>query len=127
MKNWNTNMEAILRLVDNPALWGFLGVFVTAYLSYRGIMRKNPQLGVKKKIRNATNFEELKAVVEVLQNELESKDRRHRSELKQYDDKYDRIEAELRDLYLERSEMIRLIRKHGLNWPPEDIENSGMI
>lgn len=120
-------MDSILKLLDNPAFWVFLGTIVTSYLGYKGIVAKNPKSQVKKKIRNATSFEELKAVVEVLQNELENKDKRHRSELKQYDDKFDRVEAELRDLYIERTEMIKLIRRHGLNWPPEEIENSGMI
>lgn len=120
-------MDAIIRLLDNPAFWVFLGTLVTAYLGYKSVAAKNPQIQVKKKLRNATNFEELKAVVEVLQNELENKDKRHRAELKQYDDKFDRVEAELRDLYIERTEMIKLIRTHGLNWPPEEIENSGMI
>lgn len=124
-------MDHLLQLINNPAFWLFLGTFVTAYFGYKGIVKKeisnHPIKEAKKQIKNATNFDELRAVVEILQGELEKKDERHTLELKQYDDKFARIDAELQDLYVERGQMIKLLRKHGLNWPPEDIENSGMI
>lgn len=69
-------VEKIWELLNNEALWLFLGTFVTAYLGYKGLVRKMPN----KAIRKANSFEEVIAVVELLQKELEKKDKRHKED-----------------------------------------------
>ena len=70
--------SALVQLLSNPAFWVFLGTFVTAYYGYKAVARRYPSS--KKAVKNASSFEELRAVVEVLQGELVKKDKRHKDD-----------------------------------------------
>jgi hypothetical protein len=72
--------EAVLALLNNPAFWGFLGTFVVAYFGYKQVIKKTPAGIARQKVKNVSSFEELRAVVEVLQNELVKKDKRHKDD-----------------------------------------------
>lgn len=71
--------QAISELVKNGAFWTFLGVCVTSYFGYKEVARRSPT-AQKKNVKAANSFEELRAVVEVLQDELHKKDRRHKDD-----------------------------------------------
>ena len=89
---------AIQTLVNNPAFWTFLGIAVTSYFGYKQVMKKTPVGKMKADVHNVSSFEELRAVVEVLQGELLKKDKRHK-------DDTDYILSQLREA---RSEVGRL-------------------
>lgn len=67
-------------LLNNPAFWTFLGVFATSYFGYKAIVSRTPEAKQKAAVKKATSFEELRAVVEVLQQELINKDKRHKAD-----------------------------------------------
>lgn len=92
--------NALSSLVNNPAFWTFLGIFVTAYFGYKQVVKKSPAGLAKQKVRNANSFEELRAVVEVLQEELVKKDRRHK-------DDTDYILSQLREARREVGELTK--------------------
>lgn len=93
--------EAILALLNNAAFWGFLGTFVIAYFGYKQVIKKTPMGIAKQKVKNISSFEELRAVVEVLQGELIKKDKRHK-------DDTDYILSQLREA---RGEVLTLTHK----------------
>lgn len=68
-------MEAIEALFGNPAFWTFLGLAIPAYFGYKQVAKKYAP-----KPKQASSFEELRAVVEVLQGELLKKDKRHKDD-----------------------------------------------
>lgn len=115
-------LDYINNLSNNPAFWIFLGTLVTAYFGYKGIIKKTQP--TKHKIRTASSFEELRSVVEILQNELEKKDKRHRRELETYDEKFMELEAEIREIRMERNSMIKIMHENGLSWPPEELSET---
>ena len=72
--------NAIAQLLNNPAFWVFLGTLVTAYYGYKQAVKMTPAGKAKTQARNASSFEELRSVVEVLQGELIKKDKRHKDD-----------------------------------------------
>lgn len=72
--------QAIADLFNNPAFWVFLGTCVTSYYTYKAVIKRTPAGKAQAQVRNATSFEELRAVVEVLQQELIDKDKRHKAD-----------------------------------------------
>ena len=118
-------LDYISNLLENPAFWTFLGIFVSSYFGYKAIVKKIPS--PKQKIKNASSFEELRSVVEILQNELEKKDKRHRKELENYDLKLEHIRDEMNEIILERNQMIVVMRENGLSWPPDQLQEHGKI
>jgi hypothetical protein len=115
-------------LINNGAFWGFMGTVVVAFFGYRGLLvpyiedqkRKkytngNGDGNYKMNIKRVTSFDELKAVVEILQNELDRKDKmmqrqdeRHRIELK---GAYTRID----ELYEEIDKLKERLHKAHIN------------
>lgn len=93
--------EALLALLNNPAFWVFLGTFVTTYFGYKQVVKKTPAGIAKQRVKNISSFEELRAVVEVLQGELIKKDKRHK-------DDTDYILSQLREA---RSEVLELTHR----------------
>lgn len=97
-------MNEIHQLLANGYFWGFLGTLATAILGYKSVLapiieerRRRQYLASngngsasKISIKKVTSFDELKAVVEILQGELERKDKAHIKELARA---YIRIEA----------------------------------
>lgn len=72
-------MDTIRELFSNAAFWVFLGTAVTAFFGYKGIIARYP-----KKIpdpKKASTFEELMAIVELLQGELTKKDKRYSDDI----------------------------------------------
>lgn len=87
-------MEELARqigeLLDNPAFFVFLGTCVTGYFTYKAAVLPVLEQRRKQKVtdgdgkadpKKATSFEELKAVVEILQGELDRKDKAHQNEM----------------------------------------------
>lgn len=86
-------------LLDNPAFFVFLGTCVTAFFTYKAAVLPMLEQRRKQKVtdgdgrvdpKKATSFDELKAVVEILQGELDRKDKAHQNELLRT---YTRIES----------------------------------
>ena len=89
--------EAFSDLLRNGAFWTFLGVLVTSYFGYKEVTKRSPT-GQAKKVRNASSFEELRAVVEVLQSELVKKDKRHKDDTDYMLSQLTEARAEVRSL-----------------------------
>lgn len=119
-------MEEILRqigqLLNNGAFWVFLGTCVTAFYTYKAAVLPALEERRKKKVldgngradpNKATSFEELKAVVEILQRELERKDEAHNRELIRAYSRIEAVEGENEKLYKEIEKLKdRLHRAH---------------
>lgn len=121
-------MEELARqvgqLLNNPAFWVFLGTCVTAFFTYKAaivpIMDERRKQRVtdshgKADPKKATSFDELKAVVEILQGELQRKDVAHNNELIRA---YTRIEALEKDntkLYEEIDHLKARLHKAHIN------------
>lgn len=96
--------EAITKLLDNPAFWTFLGIAVTAYFGYKQVIKKY----APKPIQKASSFEELRAVVEVLQGELIKKDKRHKDDTDYLLGQLRAVREDNRDLTIKLTQALKL-------------------
>jgi hypothetical protein len=101
-------------LLNNAAFWGFLGACVIAFFGYKGAVapyifkqRHKHLLNGEKRInvKRVTSFDELKAVVEILQKENERKDaalheqeKRHQSAMQYAYKRIDELYGEIDNL-----------------------------
>lgn len=98
-------LEAINNLLANPAFWTFLGLAIPAYFGYKKVVQKYTPRPVQK----ASSFEELRAVVEVLQSELIKKDKRHKDDTDYLLGQLRAVREDNRDLTQKHADALKLI------------------
>lgn len=114
----------ISQLFNNPAFWVFLGTCVTGYFTYRAAVVPLIEERRKRKVtdeegnpdpKKATSFDELKAVVEILQRELVRKDEAHSRELIRAYTRIEAVEKENERCYTEIEKLKDRLHKAHIN------------
>lgn len=109
-------MEAVKQLLSNGAFWAFLGVFVTAYFSYKGLLLPyQKKRSGKVDVSKASTFDELKAAVELLQTISERKDGQHSREVVRLYERITHLEETNNQLYDEVERLKERLRKAHIN------------
>lgn len=112
-------MDALSELLNNGAFWAFLGVFSTAYFTYKGLLipyrdRQRKARG-RVDVKNVSTFEELKAAIELLQTIAERKDAYHAKEVVRLLGRIKTLEDANDLLYTEIEHLKERLRKARIN------------
>jgi hypothetical protein len=99
-------------------LGGILAAGISGYFIYITYRKRKP----KPRAKDATTFEELRSVVEILQAELEKKDKRHEHEVKTLYARIDRLTDENIQLHADVRNLFLILKKYNISLSNEELE-----